>query len=114
MLRRMKNQQHMAMPKYLFTFGYETPIQAKNNNQYGLDDEDSLNVFIKAENELQALEWGREIAEDYVRKLYQDPAISWKAQGFSHWIEKNLEKYGQKALSKIPTVKTGEYPKWVV
>ena len=38
------------MPNFLFRFGYETPVQHRNNEAHGWDDEDSQAVFIECAN----------------------------------------------------------------
>src|SRR5688572_7003499 len=78
------------MPAYLFTFGFETPTQHRNNTAHGSDDEDSMSVFIESDDADSALAWGRKVAERYVQDLwssFDDPAPSWAAGNFSHWIE---------------------------
>lgn len=35
------------MPNFLFRFGYEMPVQHRNNEAHGWDDEDSQAVFIE-------------------------------------------------------------------
>jgi hypothetical protein len=41
----------------LFRFGYETPVQHRNNEAHGWDDEDSQAVFIECADADAALEW---------------------------------------------------------
>jgi hypothetical protein len=46
------------MPNFLFRFGYETPVQHRNNEAHGWDDEDSQAVFMECADADAALEWG--------------------------------------------------------
>ena len=79
------------MPRFLYCFGFETPLQARNNAQFGWDDEDSHRVWIIAPTEAAALEWGRHISERFVASLFGDPSISWAAGNFAHWIETDAQ-----------------------
>jgi hypothetical protein len=69
---------------FVFRFGYETAQQVAANALHGWDDEDSNYIVIDATDEAEALEWGREIAEEYVNSL---GGGSWKAGNFAHWVE---------------------------
>jgi hypothetical protein len=47
-----------------------------------------------------------------VRKLYSDPKVSWKKDGFANWIEHDAGKIAEARTAKppLPTVRQGEYP----
>jgi len=99
------------MPQYLYRFGYETPEQAASNAANGLDDEDSEAVFIDAESSQQALEWGREISEHFIRQLYENSEISWLRRNFAHWIEEHPEtKFTADVLGSLLRVRYGQHP----
>ncbi len=59
------------MQRFLFRFGYETPLQLRDNDALGWDDEESGALFIRADSASEALAWGAEVAERFVRELYQ-------------------------------------------
>jgi len=99
------------MPEFLYRFGYETPEQAKANAAHGWDDECSEAVFIEADSPSQALEWGREISERFVRRLYGDSSISWLRSDFAHWIEEHPEaEFTADNLATLPHVRYGQHP----
>lgn len=99
------------MKSFLYVFGYWTPEQRRQNEQHGWDDEDSAAVLIDAETGEQALEWGRSVAEEFIRRLYDDPAFSWKAGGFADSLD-GSPSLSPDALVGIPRVRSGEYPDW--
>lgn len=92
-------------------FGFEIPEQAKANAAHGWDDEDSEAVFIEAESADHALDWGRQISEQFIRQLYRCDDASWWRSSFAHWIaERPEEQFTPEALSTIPHVRHGEHP----
>ena len=99
------------MPEFLYVFGFETPQQAKANSSHGWDDEDSEAVFIEAESATAALEWGRQISEQFIRDLFRNDDASWWRSSFAHWIaESPEEQFTPEALSTLPHVRYGEHP----
>jgi hypothetical protein len=99
------------MPAYLYGFGYEQKDEMDYNRRTGADFESSTGVFIDAPSEAEALEWGREICEAYVRYEHGDPSISWRHLGYAHWIEPDPETCSWKhCLSFFPRVRVGEFP----
>lgn len=105
----------MSLQKYLFRFGYNFPAQYLANMKHGWDDEDSKAVFILAGSENEALNWGREVAEAFVARLYaQEPEtepMSWKEGEYAHWIENDPQGEGgfkPEHLLNIPILKVGE------
>jgi hypothetical protein len=91
-------------------FGYNTPDQLRLNEQHGWDDENSATVIIEADSKEAALEWGREVAEAFVRALFDDQRMSWKAEGYADEIRPPSEA----ELSRIPVIRLGEYPDWTL
>jgi hypothetical protein len=94
-----------AMRAYLYCFGYENPLQFRNNDHYGWDDEDSQAVLIDAESEEAALRWGQEISERFIKLLFRDEGISWKQLGYANWVE-----LPGKEVPGTPHVRDGEFP----
>lgn len=101
----------MIMAKeFLYIFGYEDPIDRKVNSEVNTDYESSEVIRILAEDEQEALAWGREISEKFIQYLFKDSQISWKNDGFASWIENNPDEYLCKQLESFPIVKVGRYP----
>ena len=104
------------MRRYLYVFGYCTPGQWLANKEHGWDDEDSCAFFIEADSEEKALDWGRQVSELLVGRLFEkDPrfnkTLSWKEADFANWIEhKPLARFSGLALEMLPVVKVGEVP----
>jgi hypothetical protein len=104
------------MPQYLFRFGFCTPAQWAENGRHGWDDESSSCVFVSAQSRDDALAWGREVAEAFVRSLFEgsgwSAAIpSWKTSGFAHWLEESPEsEFTPDQLQSVPVVRLGEFP----
>jgi hypothetical protein len=102
------------MTRYLYRFGFLTPAQWRANEEHGWDDESSSAVFILADSSDLALEWGRQISEQFVQSLFaadgwSGTPPSWIQSSFAHWIEPSPEVMA--ALEgTIPTVRYGETP----
>ena len=75
------------MKEHLFIFGFETPSEYEHNAEHGTDDEDCEAVYIQAESEQAAVEWGAEIAEEFLRCLFKDPNVSWKKRTYAGFID---------------------------
>ncbi len=102
------------MKKYLFIFFYETPDQRVDNLVNGFDEEECMGVFIEAETENAALEWGRQVARGYVAALYEaegsSPGYAWNEADYANWIETNLaERTSPEKLSRLPTLRLGQF-----
>ena len=101
------------MKKYLFEFGYMTPRQLELNEKFGWDDEDSQAIWIMADSEEGALEWGRSLAEVFLRLLFNDDTVSWQRMNFAHWVTSEDQTEDDPArLTAIPLVNYGEFPDW--
>jgi hypothetical protein len=103
------------LKSYVFTFGYETPGQHKSNSRHGWDDEDSIAFFIDAGSEEEAISWGREVAQRFVRELFcrqgETEGYDWVSAGFANWIEEHPEAvYTPEQLAAMTHVRVGEYP----
>jgi hypothetical protein len=97
--------------KYLYVFGYRTPEQMALASTNENAEESSQALFIIAESGAQALEWGREISDQYVRQLFGDRPIDWKSMNFAHWVESEPQmEYPAAILEKLPVVNYGNYP----
>ena len=99
------------MSRYFYVFGYNTPDQSRRNDQFGWDDEDSAAVIIEAESEDSAREWGQQIAEEYVKRLFGDQNVSWRKQGFADRVER-IDSAAAAQVSGVPFVERGHYPDW--
>jgi hypothetical protein len=96
-------------------FGYETPHQCALNARHGWDDEDCGAFFVEAADETAALHRGRDVAEAYVRRLFEranwkGPIPSWIQGGFAHWIERHSEGFEAGYLDALPSVSIDEAP----
>ncbi len=99
------------MSKYLYIFGYETPRQRENNAAHEWDDEDSAAVFIEAETERQALEWGYSVSKEFVKALFDGGDAPWDASRFAAWVDSDYaQNYSPAQLATILTVRCGDYP----
>lgn len=101
------------MGKYLYRFGYSTPDQWASNEAHGWDDEFSEALYIIANSPDAALDWGREISEEFVRQLFvakgwRGEIPSWKKANFAHWIDQSPDAAGL----NVPTIKAGEFPEF--
>ena len=102
------------MKKHLFIFFYETPDQRISNLVNGFAEEECMGVFIEAETESAALDWGRRVARGYVAALYEEagssPACAWNETDYANWIETNLaERTAPQKLSRLPTLRLGQF-----
>ena len=100
------------MPLFLFMFGFETPTQHRSSTAAGRDDEDSRAVFIESSDAVEALGWGREIAERFVRQLWARAGAgeySWKSGQFAHWVETRADELARAETQGVPHVKVGEH-----
>jgi hypothetical protein len=100
----------MTEAEYLYVFGYETPDEARSNQTMSTDFESSAMLRILAKDEAAALEWGREVSEQFVKVLFGDSSVSWKRDGFACWIEDTPDESTRSQWSSIPVVAVGEFP----
>ncbi|HWX21955.1 MAG TPA: hypothetical protein VN578_18800, partial [Candidatus Binatia bacterium] len=99
------------MPRFLYIFGYQTPEQMNSSASSEAPEEASMAVFIEAQSADEALGWGRELSEEYGRRLFPGRALSWKSLNFAHWIEANpQQEYPADLLASLPVVPCGSYP----
>jgi hypothetical protein len=99
------------MDRFCYQFGFETPRMERLNKKDGDDAKALESVWILAESRENALEWGNEIAQRFIQKLFGDPAKSWKAGRFARWVEDAFEwKDSDKSAKKMQTVRVGSYP----
>ena len=76
------------MPEFVFTFGHESASERQSNETYGTDFESSQAVIIEAPSEQAAVEWGCEIAEQFVHKAF---GVSWREGRYARWAEPSAE-----------------------
>jgi hypothetical protein len=101
------------MQKYLYVFAYQTPAQAKAAANGGFAEEASEAVFIEAKSAEQALHWGEQISEDFLRRLFPEGDISWKSLNFARWIEAEPQgEYPADLLERLPVVACGVRPEF--
>jgi hypothetical protein len=108
------------MAKYLFRFGFCTPVQWKANEEHGWDDESSKAFFVEAATLDCAESWGCEVAEAFCYRLFKkagwDKDIpSWKDSGFAFWIETQITSFPIEYLNNLPVVLYNQMPdlaKW--
>ena len=80
----------MSVARYLFCFGYEDPAEHQSNAQEGTDFESSAELWIEAPSEADALAWGAQVAEAFVRYIFEradQTPYSWIEANFAHWID---------------------------
>jgi len=72
--------------------------------------------FVEAPSEELALQWGREVAEDFVSSMFKaegwsDQKVpSWKAADYAHWVATDLTDYTEDDLNQLPIVPYGDIP----
>jgi hypothetical protein len=93
------------MALYRYIFGYESPRQLRNNDKHGRDDEDSWGLFIDANNEAEALAWGHEVSERFLKLLFRDNTVSWRERRYASTIDP-----WERATSDLPSVRVNEEP----
>jgi hypothetical protein len=98
--------------KYLYIFSYKTPEQSHAVPAETVE-ESCEACFIEADCPENALAWGREVSEAYVRKLFKDESISWKTAGYAHWVESEPQnEYPHDLLAGLPVVSCGDHPRF--
>lgn len=104
------------MKRYLYLFGYESPVEREENIEHGTDFESSSAFWVEAESADDALRWGREVSdamvhEYFLRSGWTRDIPNWKEEGFAHWIEDNpLPEFTPEYLSNLLVVRQGEMP----
>ena len=103
------------MQRFLFRFGYCTPVQWEANRIHGWDDECSSAFFVHAENAAEALSWGCEVAERYVHNQFETAGWavipSWKEANFAFWIDETpTVEFSPESLGKLPKVMVNQIP----
>ena len=103
------------MKRFLFRFGYSTPAQWEGNRTHGWDDECSSAFFVRANSAEDALFWGCEVAECFVRNLFDSAGYrdipSWKAAKYAFWIDENPNtEFSPTELERLPEVVINQIP----
>ncbi len=99
------------MARYLYVFAYQTPAQVEAAARGGFAEEASEAVFIEADSAEQAMEWGQQISEEFIKSLFPQGEMSWKSQNFAHWIEAEPQaEYPADLLRRLPVVPCGVQP----
>ncbi len=97
------------MQRFLFVFGYEEPGQRGSNDRLKTDFESSHAVWIRTDSEEEAMERGRDYADEFVRRLFEQAGTAgsspWNAQGFAHWIsQRPLEEFSNDVLETFDEI----------
>ena len=97
--------------RFVYGFGFETPIQRANNRAKGWDDEDSAALMIESDSEDEALRWGRAVAEAFFQWIYQDPEESWAAGFYVDYLEpETASSWTVTDLVHLQSVTPGQMP----
>lgn len=100
------------MSRFLYIFSYQTPQQAAVPNQ-ACPDESCHALFIEAESADKALAWGRQISDEFVKRLFSGEGPRWSEQDFAHWVEAEPEReYPAEVLQQLKAVGYGEFPQF--
>ena len=97
------------MARFLFVFGYESPVECATNSREGTAFESSNAVWVLADSEDEALQKGRDYAERFVRQQFQQTGAvgfrGWTEGDFAHWIEhKPLDRLSGIALETLDEI----------
>ena len=98
------------MSKYLVGICYHEP-EAWQLFQKGIieDYESSTAVFIEADSESEAIQWGEKIAEIFHGRMNEDSTLDWSAL-YNCWIEDIETSSWVHCFSFFQTVRVGELP----
>jgi hypothetical protein len=100
------------MKRFLFVFGYQSPVECATNVTQGTDFESSNAIWVWADSEEDALQKGRDYANQFVRRLYQEDQQAgktdlpnWVEDGFAHWISRNpIKEFSGVALDTLDEI----------
>jgi len=103
--------------RFLYRFGFEGPVEWEENQRHGWDGESSDAFWVIADNEQEALAWGREVSEAMVREFFkrsgwEEKAIpSWKEAGYANWVEDPPSpEFTNDLLASLLVVEQGKMP----
>ena len=106
-----------TMKRFMYRFGYESPIEWRQNLDHGSDFESSSAFWVIADTEEDALAWGWEVSEKMVHEFFvrsgwnEKDTRSWKEAGYAHWIEETPgPEFTEELLAGLLEVKHGEMP----
>ncbi|MBI4262486.1 hypothetical protein HY624_03100 [Candidatus Uhrbacteria bacterium] len=97
------------MHEHLYLFSYETPLQRWNNYVHSYDDEDCYAFFVHAETKEAAMFWGQEVADAYLKILYDNQDVTLEDLGYSGFICEDPDDI-QHYRGSAPSVRLKEYP----
>ena len=95
----------MRSRRYLYRFGYQT------DKEQGTECKRSQCVWIIAENEQAAIQWGRAVSDHYVAARWPT-CPNWGKSKFSHWIEICYADVIGWTKINAPSCAVGEFPAW--
>jgi hypothetical protein len=104
-----------TMEKFVYRFGYCTPMQWEANEAHGWDDESSGAFVVYADTRDAALRWGHEVAGAFVAWLFevggQLQPRSWAESHFAAWIEEiPTPAFSEEGIQALPVVLVGQMP----
>jgi hypothetical protein len=97
------------MKRFLFVFGYESPVERMANGREGTDLESSSALWVRADSEDEALQKGRDYAQKFVGQQFEQAGVvdfpGWAEGSFAHWIEhKPLNRFSGIALDTLDEI----------
>lgn len=99
---------------FLFVFGFEGPKERLANERDGTDFESSYALWIAAKSADDALLWGRQVAGELVRRLFERAGVlgvSWADEDFASSISNDpVELERARTEGPIPTIQAGQMP----
>lgn len=99
-----------VMKRFLFVFGFESPVEFQCNLEADTDFESSEAVWVVAETPEEAFEGGRIYAEERVAALFErcgEPKFpGWSEAGYEHWILDNpAEEFPPHIVETFPEIR---------
>lgn len=100
------------MTKYLVGMIYHDPVSYEMWRSGHIEDfESTTGVFITAEHESGAIEWGEQIAQKLFERINPSEANSWKSFGYTCWILDDWKNsYWKHCLDFFQNVSANEIP----
>jgi hypothetical protein len=116
----------MKMPEYLIGIMYHEPDSFEQWNRGIIEDyESSTGLYIEADSEQAAIEWGEHVGEALLRLANANQTLDWKSFGHRCWLESSpntscwahcLDFFQHVRFGQMPDLKrmtTASYTKWL-
>lgn len=102
------------MAIYEFGFGLCTPAQWKAMRDHGWEEESSWFFHIRAPDEASAERWGKHLAEEFVRHLFENDGWpseipGWIQSNFAFWT-REIDRENENVDSEVQPISVGEEP----